>query len=107
MRFFSSAGLRRAALGVVIVAAVTGAGCSNAAPGVVAYVGDTEISQKQVDTAVSAVSTTIEEGQQVSTEAVVNAMIQGALAEQIAADKKIALTDPQRDALLKTSTLAP
>lgn len=107
MRFFSSAGLRRVALGVAIAASLTGAGCSNAAPGVVAYVGDTEISQKEVDTAVSAVSTTIEAGQQVSTEAVVNAMIQGALAEQIAADKKIALSDKERDAFLKTSNLAP
>lgn len=98
---------RRAAAALSTVAVLLSAGCSNAAPGVVAYVGDTEISERQVDTAVAAVSTTVQEGQTVSTEAVVNAMIQGELSAQIARDKKIVITDGQRDTFLKTTNLAP
>ncbi len=108
MRSCRTAWLRRTVLGAAAGAGLLGAaGCSNAAPGVVAYVGDREISQQQVESAVAAVSSTVEAGQTVSTEAVVNAMIQGELAQQIAADKQIALIDNDRDALLKRSNLAP
>jgi SurA-like protein len=91
-------------LGVVAVLAL--AGCGNAEPGVVAYVGDTRITERQLDRGVAGVSSTLEEGQQVSREAVVNAMIHGALAEQIAADRNISVTDSQREALIKNSALA-
>jgi hypothetical protein len=83
------------------------AGCAEASPGVVAYVGDDTISQTSLDRAVSGLSSTLEEGQTVSSEAVVNAMIQGELSEQIAADQKIAITDADRDAVLAGSELAP
>ena len=83
------------------------AGCANAEPGVVAYVGPTEITQGQLDDAVEGVSSTLEEGQQVSREAVVNALIHGVLAEQIAAANKITVTDAERDQLIKASELAP
>jgi hypothetical protein len=97
--------LRRAAVAGLAVAAL--AGCSNASPSVVAYVGDAQISQQQLDQAVEGLSTTLQEGQTVSTEAVVNAMIQGAIAEQVAAEQDIALTDAERDAVLAQSELAP
>jgi hypothetical protein len=96
--------LSSALLGVVAMLAL--AGCANAEPGVVAYVGDTRITQGQLDRAVAGVSSTLSEGQQVSRDAVVNAMIHGALAEQIAADRNISVTDGERDALIKNSELA-
>ena len=97
MRSFSGATLRRAAVAGAVAVTLLAAGCSGAAPGVVAYVGDAEITQTQLETAVAAVSTTVEQGQTVSSEAVINAMIQGELAEQIAVDKKITITDAERD----------
>ena len=75
-------------------------------PGVVAYVGDTEITQRQVDDAITGVSTTLQEGQQVSREAVVNVMIQGAIAERIAAENNITITNTQRDTVIRGSNLA-
>jgi hypothetical protein len=83
------------------------AGCAHANPGVVAYVGDEAIPQSAVDAAVAGVSSTLQEGQTVSAEAVVNAMIQGKLAEQIAADKQITISDGDRDAALRGSPLEP
>ena len=97
--------LRRAAAAAVAVVAL--AGCSNASPSVVAYVGDTQISQRQLEQAVDGLSTTLQEGQTVSSEAVVNAMIQGEIAAQIAAEQDITLTDADRDAVLAQSELAP
>jgi hypothetical protein len=96
--------LSGALLGVVALLAL--AGCANAEPGVVAYVGETRITQAQLDRAVAGVSSTLDEGQQVSREAVVNAMIHGALAEQIAADRNISVTDTERENLIRRSALA-
>jgi hypothetical protein len=97
----------RAGLAVAALAALLAAGCANAQPGVVAYVDDARITQRQVDEAVDAISTTLEEGQTVSSQAVVNAMIHGQMAEQIAARQSIPITDSDRDAILKGSNLAP
>ena len=98
-------GLRRIAVSVVALLALA-SGCANAEPNVVAYVGPTEISQGELDDAVAGVTSTLQEGQQVSREAVVNALIHGALAEQIAAANNITVTDSERDTLLKASELA-
>ncbi len=46
-------------------------------------------------------TSTLEEGQQVSRDAVVNAMIHGVLAEQIATARNITVTDAQRDEVLQ------
>jgi len=97
--------LGRAAAAAVAVVAL--AGCSNASPSVVAYVGDATITERQLEQAVSGLDSTLEEGQTVSKDAVVSAMIQGELAAQIAADKGITLTDADRDAFLASSELAP
>jgi hypothetical protein len=97
----------RGAITVVVAVLALVAGCANAEPGVVAYVGRTEITERQLDDSVEAVSSTLEEGQQVSREAVVNALIHGALAEQIAAANKITVSDAERDQVIKASDLAP
>ena len=107
MKFIPGATAQRVALAATASAALLMAGCANASPGVVAYVGEDQITQQQVESAVTAVSTTVQEGQTVSQTAIVNAMIQGKLAEQIAADQRIAITDSQRDAFLQTTNLAP
>ncbi len=96
--------LRNLVLSVVALLAL--AACANAEPGVVAYVGDARITQKQLDRAVAGVAATLQEGQQVSREAVVNVMIHGALAEQIAADRHISVTDAEREDVIKNSQLA-
>lgn len=97
--------LRRAAAAAVALVAL--AGCSNASPSVVAYVGDSEVTQTEVEQAVAGLRTTLEEGQTVSSEAVVNTMIQGELAAQIAADRGLTITDAQRNSVLAQSELAP
>ena len=98
-------GLRAVALaGVAVTLFATG--CAKADPSVVAYVGTSKITQQQVDDAVEGVSTILQEGQTVSRAAVVNAMIHGLIAEQVAAANKITITDSQRDALIKNSNLA-
>jgi hypothetical protein len=107
MRFRAGSATRRAIVAAALSTGLLTAGCAGASPAVVAYVGDAKITQQQVETAVAAVSTTVEEGQTVSQEAVVNAMIQGELANQIGAERKIAITDAQRDTFLKTTNLAP
>jgi len=98
---------RRAAVAAVALLGLALAGCGNASPSVVAYVGDEEISQSALESAVAGVSSTLEEGQTVSSEAVVNAMIHGELSQQIAARANITITDADRDAVLQASELAP
>src|SRR4030095_13549436 len=73
---------------------------------VVAYVDSSKITQQQVDDAIDGVSSILQEGQQVSPPAVVNALIHGVIAEHLAAANKITITDGERDALIKNSNLA-
>lgn len=91
--------------GVVAVTLVLG-GCAQADPNVVAYVGTSRITQQQLDDAVEGVSSILQEGERVSSAAVVNAMIHGLIAEKVAAENKITITDGERDALIKNSNLA-
>jgi hypothetical protein len=91
--------------GVVAVTLVLG-GCAQADPNVVAYVGTSRITQQQLDDAVEGVSSILQEGERVSSAAVVNAMIHGLIAEKVAAANKITITDGERDALIKNSNLA-
>jgi hypothetical protein len=97
--------LRRVAVSVAVAAVLVGAGCAKASPGAVAYVGDTEITQKQLDDAIGGLQQTLQEGQQVSIPAVVNVMVAGVLADQIAAAHHIQITDAQRDQVLAQSNL--
>ena len=79
----SSRAVRAGALAGVLAITLFAAGCAKADPGVAAYVDDSEITQQQVDDAVEGVSSILQEGQQVSQSAVVNAMIHGVIAEQL------------------------
>jgi hypothetical protein len=97
----------RAGIAGLVLVALTISGCANAEPGVVAYVDEARITQRQVDDAVNAISGTLEEGQRVSSQAVVNAMIHGELAEQVAARQNIVISDSDRDEVLQGSNLAP
>jgi len=101
-----SRALRATALAGILVIVLATAGCAKADPSVVAYVDGSEITQRQVDDAVAGVSSILQEGQQVSHAAVVNAMIHGVIAEKLAAANKITITDGERDALIKNSNLA-
>jgi hypothetical protein len=94
-------------IGAAAVGLLTTAACARAEPGVVAYVGADRITQHQVDEAVDGISTTLQEGQSVSTEAVVNALIHGELADQVAAKEHLVITEADRVAILKDSNLAP
>ena len=97
---------RAATLIGVVVLSLFAAGCAKAEPSVAAYVGNSKITQQQLDDAVEGVSAILEEGQAVSQVAVINAMIHGLIAEKVAAANKITITDGQRDALVKNSNLA-
>jgi hypothetical protein len=109
MRFLIRRGrraARAAALIGVVVVTLFAAGCAKADPSVAAYVGNSKITQQQVDDAVEGVSAILQEGQMVSQAAVINAMIHGLIAEKVAAANKITITDGERDALIKDSNLA-
>ena len=101
-----SRALRATALAGILAIVLATASCAKADPSVVAYVDGSEITQRQVDDAVAGVSSILQEGQQVSQAAVVNAMIHGVIAEKLAAANKITITDGERDALIKNSNLA-
>ena len=99
-------GRRAVALAGVVVITLFAAGCAKADPSVVAYVGSSRITQQQVDDAVEGVSSILQEGQTVSRAAIVNSLIHGLIADQVASANKITITDSERDALIKTSNLA-
>ena len=99
-------GVRATVLGTVLLLTLAVAGCAKQEPSGVAYVDSTTITQQQLDDAVEGVSSILEEGQSVSRPAVVNAMIHGAIAENLAAANKITITDGERDTLIKNSNLA-
>lgn len=83
-------------------------GCAvEGAPSTVAYVGDERITQTQLDAAVASVQAALGTEEEVSPLAVVNVKIQGAAANQIAAQREISVTDAQRDALLADTNLKP
>ncbi len=111
MRLWSPAApkrrLRLAATTVVLLAVGATAGCGNASPSVAAYVDGTSITSAQLDDAVAGVGQTVEQGQQVSSQAVLDALIHGVIADRIAAANNITVTDGERDAALKGSNLEP
>ena len=98
--------LRASVLAGVLAVALFAGGCAKAEPSVVAYVGASRITQQQLDDAVEGVSSILQEGQTVSSAAVINALIHGLIAEKVAAANKITITDSERDALIKDSNLA-
>ena len=105
----SLAGVRAARVALALAGALLGGlglvGCGQANPSVVAYVDDTAITQHQLDEAVAGASQTLEQGQQVSPQAVINVLIQGQVAAAIAAQDKIVISDADRDAVLAGSNV--
>lgn len=99
--------LRLAAASVAVVALGATAGCANASPSVAAYVDGTAITSKQLDASVAGVGQTVEQGQQVSPQAVLDAMVHGAIADRIAAKNNVVVTDVERRAALEGSNLEP
>jgi len=99
--------LRLAAVSVAFVALGSTAGCGNASPSVAAYVDGVQITSRQLDAAVAGVGQTVEEGQQVSSQAVLDALVHGVIAEQIAAKNGVVVTDAERNAALQGSNLEP
>ncbi|MCW2811580.1 MAG: hypothetical protein JWP61_2038 [Friedmanniella sp.] len=97
--------LRLAVAGVTLTTLLV-AGCGNASPSVVAYVGGSRITQTQLKTAEAGVAKALPD-QQVPVQAVINVLIAGTMAQKIAAENNIAITDSQRDALVTKSNLAP
>jgi len=100
----SSRALVSAGLAAVALVA-SGCGMSGS-PSTVAYVGDSRVTQGQLDSALAGVQQTLQTGQQVSPSAVVNVMIHGALADEIAKTNDVTITDTERDAVIKGSNLA-
>ena len=99
--------LRLAATAVAFLALGVTAGCGNASPSVAAYVDGTQITSSQLDAAVAGVGKTVQEGQQVSPQAVLDAMVHGVIADHIAAANDVVVTDAERDAALQGSNLEP
>ena len=99
--------LRPVAASVALVALGAAAGCANANPAVAAYVDGTAITSVQLDKAVAGVGQTLEEGQQVSPQAVLDAMVHGLIADRIAAKNNVVVTDAERDQALQGSNLEP
>jgi len=99
--------LRLAAASVMLVALGAVAGCANANPAVAAYVDGTAITSTQLDEAVAGVGQTVEEGQQVSPQAVLDAMIHGLIADRIAAKNNIVVSEAERAQALQGSNLEP
>lgn len=97
----SSRSVRIGLAAAVALAALSG--CANAEPGVAAYVDSTKITESQLDAAVTGVESTLDEGQQVSKPGVLNAMIQGAMADELASENNLVITDSERDTLLLSS----
>ena len=83
------------------------AGCANAEPGVVAYVDGTEVTDRQLREAVEGIESTLEPGQEILRDRVVNTLIVGVISSKLAAKNNIAISDSDRDALLKGSQLEP
>ena len=80
-------------------------GCAQQDPGVMAYVGSDTVSVRQLDDAVAGVSAALGgESRDVRRAAVVDALIRGEIAEQVAQARKITITNAAREALFTDQT---
>lgn len=105
-RIGSFRGRRLIAAGAIATILFT-AGCGQSNPSVVAYVGsDGRVTQSELDAAMAGLAQTLQPGQTVLKSAVVSALIQGEIAQQVAAANNITITDADRDTILKGSNLA-
>ncbi|MCW2805087.1 MAG: hypothetical protein QOF52_1172 [Propionibacteriaceae bacterium] len=90
--------LRRAAVAVAVLATIAVSGCAQKSPGVAAYVGDQQISDRQLNEAVDGVNAAIGQESPVPRQDVITAMVLGEVSAQIAARKNIVITEAQRAA---------
>jgi len=90
--------VRLAASTAAALAAVCLTACSQNSPGVAAYVGEAEISDRQVNEAVDSVNAAIGEEGVVARQDVLTAMVLGEVSQQIAARKNIAISEAERTA---------
>jgi hypothetical protein len=104
---FGTGRVRRLLAAGAVAAVVTTTGCAMQSPSVVAYVGNDRVTQTELNQAVDGITQTLQAGQTVATPAVVNALIHGEIAQQIADANNLTVTDAERDTFLKGSTLAP
>lgn len=98
---------RRVVAATLATLLLSATGCARQQPSVVAYVGDGEVTQQELDAAYPPVAAALRDVQEVSQAAVINVMIYGELSLQIARERGIAITDAQRDRLLAGSELTP
>jgi hypothetical protein len=84
------------AVAAVVLTALAVSGCSQNSPGVAAYIGDKEISDRQINEAHDAVNQAIGEQGPVARADVVTVMVLGEVSSQIAARKNIALSEAER-----------
>ncbi|GAA2111331.1 hypothetical protein GCM10009841_34080 [Microlunatus panaciterrae] len=91
--------VRTAGAALASLAMVAVAGCASGSPHVVAYVDGVQISQSQLHEAVSGVAQAFGTERQIKEQAIVDAMVRGEVAAQLASEKKITITDAERDAL--------
>ncbi len=89
---------RLAAAAAAVLATLTFSGCSQNSPGVAAYVGDREISDRELNDAVDAVNQALGDQGRVGRGDVVTAMVLGEVSAQVAARKNIAITEADRTA---------
>lgn len=101
------AALTGAVVAFVALTSTALTGCANAEPNVVAYVDGTEVTERQLNDAVEGIESTLEPGQEILRDRVVNTLIVGVISTRLAAQNNITLTDTDRDALLKGSQLEP
>jgi len=93
------------ALAALVLTAL--AGCANAEPNVVAYVDGTKVTDRQLTDAVEGIESTLEPGQEILRDRVVNTLIVGVISTKLAAQNNITITDTDRDTLLRGSQLEP
>ena len=98
--------VRAAFAGVMSAGLLATAGCAQAQPDAVAYVGATRITQSQLDSAQRGVKAALPD-QIIPVQAVINVLIAGEIADQIAAQHHVVLSDPPRDSIIKSTELAP
>jgi hypothetical protein len=100
-------GRRFAGLVVALVAVVATAGCAGSSPDVAAYVGQSSISDSHLHRVTVAADTALGYQGQTGTAGVLNGLVLGEIADQVARDRGLRISDSERDALVSPSNLGP
>lgn len=92
---------------VALAAVIATAGCANSAPDVAAYVGATSISDSRLHDVTVAADAALGAQGQISKSGVLNGLVLGEIADQVAAQRGVRISDSERDALASPSNLGP